>query len=121
MPWGLRKLLCWIQQRYKPQGGIIVTENGCAVKEDTVEAGVDDTFRLAFLKGYIDQMHQAITKEGVDCRGYFVWSLLDNFEWAFGYQKRFGLHYVDYTTQQRTPKSSAQWYANLVAKNRLVE
>lgn len=121
VPWGLRKLLCWIQHRYEPQGGIIVTENGCAVKEDTVEAGVEDTFRLAFLQGYIGQMHQAITREGVDCRGYFVWSLLDNFEWAFGYQKRFGLHYVDYTTQQRTPKSSAQWYANLVAKNRLEE
>ncbi len=61
-------------------------------------------------------MHQAI-EEGVPLRGYFVWSLLDNFEWAFGYTKRFGIVYVDYETQKRIPKASALWYRQIISKN----
>ena len=71
-----------------------------------------DPDRIAFLDSYLRAVHQAI-EEGVDVRGFFQWSFCDNFEWAFGYAKRFGLVHVDYATQRRTPKSSAHWYAEL--------
>ena len=71
-----------------------------------------DPDRIAFLGSYLAAVHRAI-EEGVDVRGFFQWSFCDNFEWAFGYAKRFGLVYVDYATQQRIPKSSAHWYADL--------
>ena len=71
-----------------------------------------DPDRIAFLDSYLRAVHRAID-EGVDVRGFFQWSFMDNFEWAFGYAKRFGLVHVDYATQRRTPKSSAHWYAEL--------
>ena len=71
-----------------------------------------DPDRIAFLDSYLRAVHRAID-EGVDVRGFFQWSFYDNFEWAFGYAKRFGLVHVDYATQRRTPKSSAHWYAEL--------
>ena len=64
-------------------------------------------------------MHKAILNDDVDVRGYFVWSLLDNFEWGYGFTKKFGLHYVDFDTLERLPKMSAQWYAEVIRKNRL--
>ena len=73
---------------------------------------VHDPDRIAFLDSYLRAVHRAI-EEGVDVRGFFQWSFLDNFEWAFGYAKRFGLVHVDYATQERTPKASARWYAEL--------
>jgi beta-glucosidase len=81
---------------------------------------VDDPARLSYLKRHLEKVHQAIAI-GVSVKGYFTWSLLDNFEWAHGYAKRFGLIYVDYETQQRIPKSSAKWYAQVVRENMLVE
>ena len=71
-----------------------------------------DPDRIDFLDGYLRAVHRAI-EEGVDVRGFFQWSFMDNFEWAFGYAKRFGLVYVDFETQLRTPKSSARWYAEV--------
>ena len=71
-----------------------------------------DPDRIAFLDAYLRAVHRAI-EEGVDVRGFFQWSFMDNFEWAFGYAKRFGLVHVDYATQARTPKSSARWYAEV--------
>lgn len=118
VPWGLRKLLCWINKRYNPNGGIIITENGCANKEESEESGKNDTFRVEFLHGYITEVCKAIN-EGVPVKGYFVWSLLDNFEWAFGYGKRFGLHWINYETLQRVPKLSSKWFSNLTKSNQI--
>ena len=78
-----------------------------------------DPERVAFLDGHFRAALRALDA-GVDLRGYFVWSLLDNFEWAFGYERRFGLVHVDYQTQRRTPKSSAHWFAEVVRNNALV-
>ena len=72
-----------------------------------------------YLKRYLTEVHKAILKDDVDVRGYFVWSLLDNFEWGYGFTKKFGLHYVDMQTLERIPKMSANWYAEVCKKNRL--
>lgn len=115
VPWGCRKLLHWIDQRYG-HPTIVITENGCSLDDRPVQGVVDDPRRIAFLEAYLTECHQAI-QEGVDLRGYFVWSFMDNFEWASGFTRRFGIHYVDYPTQQRIPKTSAQWYAGVIRKN----
>ncbi len=75
-----------------------------------------DPERIAYLHSHLTAVHRAIG-EGADVRGYFLWSLLDNFEWAYGYSKRFGIVHVDFATQRRTPKQSAGWYADVVARN----
>ncbi len=80
------------------------------------EGEVDDIERVDYLSGYFTAAARAIA-DGVDLRGYFVWSLLDNFEWAEGYSKRFGIVYVDYRTQERIPKRSALWYRDFVARH----
>jgi beta-galactosidase len=118
VPWGLNRLCAYIQKVYSPVGGIIVTENGCAVKEDSVEDAKQDTFRVEFYQGYIAQMHQSI-QEGADIRGYFAWSLMDNFEWALGYSKRFGIVRVDYETQERFVKASATMMGETAQANAL--
>lgn len=118
VPWGFRNLLLWIQKRYEPQGGIICTENGCALKEKNRKDGENDDERVAFFKGYILEMHTAMER-GAQCRGYFAWSFMDNFEWAEGYIPRFGLHWVDYKTLKRYPKKSCTWYSKLITTGRL--
>jgi beta-glucosidase len=104
-------------RRYKLP--VYVTENGCGSDKDKPdEAGqVRDNHRIAYLRDYTQVMADAI-REGADVRGYFVWSLLDNFEWGSGYANRFGIVHVDFATQKRTPKSSFSWYAGLIAANR---
>ena len=94
---------------------LYVTENGASF-DDYVdpEGGVDDEQRIDYLAGYLEAAGRAIAS-GVDLRGYYAWSFLDNFEWAEGYSKRFGLVYVDYRTQERIPKQSAHWYQRLIA------
>jgi len=94
---------------------IYVTENGCGSDKDApgADGEVDDRHRIEYLTAYIGAMQEAIA-EGADVRGYFVWSLLDNFEWSAGYASRFGLVYVDYATQRRIPKASAKWYSQLI-------
>jgi beta-glucosidase len=115
VPDGLRKLLHWIDGRYgHPE--IYITENGVAVPDKVVNGQVDDQARIDFLKGYISAAHRAI-EEGVDLKGYFVWSFMDNFEWALGYAKRFGLHYVDFETGKRIPKKSAGWFMKVIESN----
>jgi beta-glucosidase len=110
---GLYDLLVQLHRR-APRLPLYVTENGMAA-EDYVdpEGGVDDDERIAYLRDHLDAAARAI-EAGVDLRGYFCWSFLDNFEWAEGYQKRFGLVYVDYRTQQRIPKASAAFYASVI-------
>ncbi|QFY12326.1 beta-glucosidase [Nonomuraea phyllanthi] len=104
VPDGLRELLTGLKARYGAAlPPVLITENGCST-EDTL----DDGDRVAFLEGHIAAMRRAMA-EGVDVRGYFVWSLLDNFEWAEGYHQRFGLVRVDFETRSRTPRASYRW------------
>jgi len=118
-PDGLRQLLVRLRDDYPMLPPVHITENGAAYDDVVAADGtVQDTERIAYLDGHLRALHQAI-EQGVDVRGYFVWSLLDNFEWAEGYAKRFGVIYVDYETQQRIPKASARWYADLARTNRL--
>jgi beta-glucosidase len=112
VPWGCRKLLEWISARYD-NPAIIITENGCAC-DDKIENGeIHDTMRVNFFKGYLEEIEKAI-KKGVNVKGYFMWSMMDNFEWASGYDKRFGIHYVDFDTLERTPKDSAKWLTEFI-------
>jgi beta-glucosidase len=100
---------------------LYITENGVAFPDQVGPDGeVDDPRRIAYLRGYLVAAARAIGA-GVPLRGYFVWSLLDNFEWAHGCSKRFGLIYTDYATQQRIPKASALWYRQVIAANAIVE
>jgi beta-glucosidase len=99
---------------------IYITENGCSAADTlTPEGRVLDTDRIFYLRAYLTEMQRA-TSEGVPIRGYFLWSLLDNFEWSRGYSERFGLVYVDYESQKRTPKLSAEYYRQTIKNNRLV-
>jgi beta-glucosidase len=112
-PSAFRDTLLTVQQRYRLP--IYVLENGAGSAEQPDASGwVDDQERIAYLAAYIEAMREAMAK-GADVRGYFVWSLLDNFEWGSGYANRFGLVYVDYPTQRRIPKASAGWYRQLIA------
>jgi beta-glucosidase len=97
---------------------LYVTENGSAFVDEVVDGRVDDADRLAYFDAHLRAAHEAITA-GVPLRGYFAWSLMDNFEWAWGYTKRFGMIYVDYESQARIPKSSARWYAEVIRRNGL--
>lgn len=98
---------------------IVITENGCAFNEGPDENGaVSDDRRISLLQRYIGQVGRAIG-EGADVRGYFHWTLTDNFEWIQGFSQRFGLIYVDFPTQQRTIKKSGYWYRDLIRSNRL--
>jgi beta-glucosidase len=118
-PEGLRRLLNRLQSEYTGPAGIpvYITENGAAYDDVPDGTGfVDDQDRLAFLAAHLHAVHGAI-EDGVDVRGYLAWSLLDNFEWSFGYHQRFGLVRVDYRTQERIPKASALWYSAVAASN----
>ncbi|WP_263414786.1 GH1 family beta-glucosidase [Terriglobus aquaticus] len=96
-----------------------ITENGCSGADTVMPDGqIYDTDRVAYLRNYLQNLQRGIS-EGVPVKGYFLWSLLDNFEWAEGYGQRFGITYVDYQTQKRTPKQSALWYKALIARNAL--
>ncbi|MEV8041847.1 GH1 family beta-glucosidase [Arthrobacter sp. NPDC080082] len=120
-PDGLRRLLVRLQREYTGPAGIpiYITENGAAYDDEPDAAGfVNDEDRRSFFEQHLRALHAAIA-EGVDVRGYFAWSLLDNFEWAFGFHQRFGLVRVEYDTQRRIPKASGLWYARVAASNAL--
>jgi beta-glucosidase len=103
----------------QPGTPIYITENGAAFPDELSPSGtVEDHDRISYLDAHLRALHAAI-EQGVDVRGFFCWSLLDNFEWAFGYSMRFGLIYVDFATQQRIPKRSAGWYRDVIAAGSL--
>jgi len=115
-PQGLFAVLMEIQKNYG-NPTVYITENGCSFSDAPDENGfVADWDRVNYLRAYIHAAHQAM-QAGVDLRGYFAWSLMDNFEWAWGYSRRFGLVRVDYRTQRRFLKQSALWYSQVIAAN----
>ncbi|MFJ3202466.1 GH1 family beta-glucosidase [Streptomyces sp. NPDC086989] len=117
-PSALYDLLTRTTARY-PGLPLVISENGAAY-EDVIgpDGTVHDPQRAAYIHAHLDAVHRAIT-DGADVRGYFLWSLLDNFEWAYGYAKRFGAVHVDYDTLERTPKSSARWYSRVARTGEL--
>jgi beta-glucosidase len=111
MYWALR----FFYERYKKP--LLITENGLSCRDwISLDGEVHDPGRIDFTARYLRQLHQAIA-EGIPVRGYFHWSILDNFEWAEGYKQRFGLVFVDYPTQRRIPKDSARWYRDVIRSN----
>ncbi|WP_125774350.1 GH1 family beta-glucosidase [Antribacter gilvus] len=115
-PQGLTDLLLSLHESY-PDQPLMITENGAAFDDEVSADGrVHDDLRVAYLHDHVEALGQALDK-GVDVRGYFAWSLLDNFEWAYGYDRRFGIIRVDYDTQLRTWKDSAHWYRKLATTN----
>jgi beta-glucosidase len=118
-PRGLYDVLTRLPGEYPTLPPLVITENGAAIRDAPAQDGrVADPARIAYLDAHLRAAHRAIA-DGVDLRGYFVWSFMDNFEWAYGYGKRFGIVHVDYDTQERTPKDSARWYAGVVGRNGL--
>jgi len=122
MPWLFLgpSILYWaprlVAETWKPTA-IYITENGCA-HPDRPDSGNEiwDTARVMYLQQHLVAAHRAVA-EGYPLQGYFLWSLMDNFEWAFGYTRRFGIHYVNYETMERTPKLSAKFYADVIRRN----
>ncbi|MGF6805451.1 beta-glucosidase [Paraburkholderia sp. Clong3] len=114
-PQGLTELLTRINADYKLPP-IYITENGCAAKDVLDNGRVHDAERVRFYDLHLAALSDAV-KQGVDVAGYFAWSLMDNFEWASGYDKRFGMVYVDYASQERTLKDSALWYRDVIAQH----
>ena len=109
--WGVK----FIYERYKTP--VMVTENGVAIVDFVMDDGkVHDPQRIQFMKWYLRGLKKAV-EEGCPVLGYIAWSIMDNFEWSFGYDKRFGLVYVDYLTQKRIPKDSAYWYSDVIKTN----
>jgi beta-glucosidase len=116
-PHALGDFVRWVSAEYgRPP--IYITENGVCDNTSPVDGAVHDATRLDLLRGFIAGLHGAIG-DGCDVRGYYQWSLMDNFEWAFGYSKRFGMVWTDFETLERTPKASAAWYTDVIRRNGL--
>jgi len=114
-PEALTRVLLWVTERYgKP--AVYITENGAAFYDPphTIDGKIEDPLRVEYYRQHLRAAHEAM-KQGVDLRGYYAWSLLDNYEWSLGYSKRFGIVHVDYSTQRRTIKSSGRYYASVIA------
>ncbi len=116
-PEGLAEVLGWVRDRYDTPP-LCVTENGAAFQDppSAMDGRVDDPLRTAYLRDHLLAVERALAT-GVDVRGYFAWSLLDNLEWAYGFSKRFGIVHVDFATQQRTVKASGRFYAQVARSN----
>jgi beta-glucosidase len=112
---GMFETLMRVHHEYRP-AKIYITENGASYADSPDARGrIEDTKRITFLRDHLKATHRAM-QAGVPVAGYFAWSLMDNFEWSHGYKERFGLTWVDYTTQKRTPKDSALWYRGVIAE-----
>jgi len=120
VPEGMRQVIGQLVERYPDIPPIYITENGAAFDDSADdECYVRDDDRTAYLAEHIAAVADA-RAQGADVRGYFAWSLMDNFEWAEGYTKRFGIVRVEYPTQRRVPKLSASWYAQVIRENRVI-
>jgi beta-glucosidase len=117
-PDGLTNLLVRLHTEYPDLPPVYITENGCAYDDPVVGGRCADPRRIDYLDLHLRAVRDAIDA-GVDVRGYFQWSLMDNFEWALGYDKRFGIVHVDFETLERTPRDSAFWYRDVIARNGL--
>merc|ERR1719315_745669 len=117
-PWGLRRCVNWVKDHYGDIP-IYITENGVS---DNL-GNTDDLHRIYVYKHYINQLLKSVVEDSANVKGYYAWSLLDNFEWARGYTEKFGLHSVNMTDpgRARTPKSSSVYYSEIVAQNGFVE
>lgn len=113
-PQGLTDLLVGLHQRYPALPPLLITENGAAMVDEIINGEVNDISRIQYFQSHLTAVHNAI-ENGVDVQGYFAWSLMDNFEWALGYSKRFGITYVDYETQKRTLKASGHAFSEFVS------
>ncbi|MFD1721451.1 GH1 family beta-glucosidase [Amnibacterium endophyticum] len=111
-PEGLTDLLVRLHEAY-PELPLAVTENGAAFDDVLEDGAVHDADRIDYVRRHLQAVQDAMAS-GADVRGYFLWSFMDNFEWAYGYSKRFGMVHVDYGTQERTPKDSARWFADVI-------
>ncbi|XP_010245701.1 PREDICTED: beta-glucosidase 18-like [Nelumbo nucifera] len=119
VPYGMEKILMYFKDRYN-NTPMFITENGYAQASNPNVSKRDllnDAGRIEYLKSYLTSLNLAM-RHGADVRGYFVWSLIDNFEWLYGYTMRFGIYYVDYKTLERTPKHSAMWYRQFLAREK---
>jgi beta-glucosidase len=115
--WGVRHVS---ETLNRPDLKVIISENGCAAEDELTPQGeVLDLDRIEYLRQYLRSAHRAVS-EGYPLIGYFLWSLMDNFEWAYGYDRRFGITYIDYPSQGRIPKASFDWYARCVEENRII-
>ena len=111
-PQGINELLTTLHQRHQFKQ-YFITENGAAMPDKAdASDNVDDQDRIDYIHDHLQQVHLAMS-DGVPVKGYFAWSLFDNFEWAFGYSKRFGIVRVNYDTLERTPKASARWFSQV--------
>ncbi len=118
-PAGMHEVLTWVKREYTGNLPLVVSENGASFRDYLDPEGrCRDPERVDFLRAHLREAHRAIA-DGVPLAGYFVWSLLDNFEWDSGYRERFGLVYVDYSTQRRVPKESFGWYRDVIRANAL--
>ena len=117
-PEGLTELLVRLKHDYPNLPPVYITENGCAYDDPVIDGRCTDTRRIEYLDIHLRAIKDAID-EGVDIRGYYQWSLMDNFEWALGYDKRFGLVHIDFDTLDRTPRDSAFWYREVIKRNGL--
>ena len=112
--WGVRQ----VSELWQPKT-LYISENGASADDPVTNGRIDDADRVMYLRNYVGQFHRAVA-EGYPLKGYFLWSLMDNFEWADGYTKRFGIHYTDFKTQRRIPKLSAAWYKEVIRQSRVV-
>ena len=117
-PEGFTDLLVRLHRDYPNLPPVYITENGCAYDDPVIEGVCNDSRRIEYLDLHLRALKDAID-EGVDIRGYYQWSLMDNFEWALGYDKRFGLVHIDFETLERTPRDSAHWYREVILRNGL--
>ena len=112
-PNGIRDLCLRVASDWPEIGDLMITENGSAFPDVVQDGDVLDTERVNYLRSHVDALEEAVAS-GAPVSSYFYWSLLDNFEWAEGYTRRFGLAYVDYATQERILKASGHWYARFL-------
>ncbi|XP_042485313.1 beta-glucosidase 18-like [Macadamia integrifolia] len=122
VPYGIEKIVLYFKERYN-NTPIFITENGFAQKNyagASIKDFLNDTKRIEYLNDYLTFLAKAMRDGGADVRGYFIWSLIDNFEWLFEYTLRFGLHYVDWLTLERIPKLSATWYKQFLDGNNTI-